>query len=419
MASDKLNRAVALIKAGNKPAALPILKEVIQANPQDENAWLWLYSCVDEAEQKKVCLQKALEINPSNQQAQRALQKLTGLKPQPDQQTASVNATTTPAISKNVSEGIHKRPYWLFALGALGLFLCLCIGTSLVLAQAGQLSALAANLPLFSTPTLTPSLTPTATATLTPSPSPTITETVTPPASPTSTLSSTATRSAGIMPLEALESYRLKGKSESKNGFGGLISMQVTTSFTKEWVKASLAQHNITITLWSSDNTPSQPPTTMETIIIGKTTWIKNQNSWARIDSQQLPSQKNSIDWQSLKFVGDEIVNGIPCKHYTVDEDIMKMSGLGDGQDITSHVQGDIWVANRSDLPPVILRMKIQTQLSGFFFSLETPTTTATPDPLMEAMTQEPQDTVSYEEYEVTDVNTTIIIEPPQLTPEP
>jgi len=417
MASDKLNRAVALIKAGNKPAALSILKEVIQANPRDEDAWLWLYSCVDEADQKIVCLQKALEINPSNQQAQRALQKLTGLKPQPDQQTESLNATPTPAISKNESESNHKRPYRLFALGTMGLFLCLCIGTSLVLARTGQLSALTANLSLFFTPILTPTLTPTAIVTFTPSPSATVTETVTPLLSPTSTLSPTATRSAGIMPLEALESYRLKGKSESKNGLGGLISMLDTTSYTQEWVKASLAQHTITITLSSSDNTSNQPPATMETITIGKTTWIKYQKSWVRIDSQQLPSQQKSIDWQSLKLVGDEIVNGIPCKHFTIDEDIMKMSGLGDRQDITKHVKGDIWVANRSDLPPVILRMKIQTKLSGFFFSLGTPT--ATPDPLMEALTQEPQDMVTYDEYEVTDVNTAIIIAPPQTTTEP
>ena len=417
MTSDKLNQAIALIKAGNKPAALPILKELIQANPQDENAWLWLYSCVGEAEQKKFCLQKALEINPGNRQAQLAWQKLSGSTPQSERQTSSSNATPAAVIPKKESENNHKRPSWLLAFGALGLFLCLCVGTSLVLAQTGQLSTLAANLPLLSTATLTPSLIPSATATSTPSPAPTATETATPLPGPTSTQSSTATRSAGIVPLEALESYRLKGTSGSKTGFGGNNSMQMTSSYTREWDKASLAHR--TIELVSFDPTSKQPPTTMESISIGKTTWIKNKDSWMRIDSQQSPAQQNGIDWQSLKFVGDETVDRIPCKHYTVDEDIMKMSGGGDLQDITTHAQGDIWVANRSDLPPVILREKIQTQISGSFFSIETGTKTATPDPLMETMTQEPQGMVSYDEYEVTDVNTTITIEPPQMTPEP
>lgn len=44
MASEKLNQAVQLIKSGNKIAALPILKEIVQAEPNNGNAWLWLYS---------------------------------------------------------------------------------------------------------------------------------------------------------------------------------------------------------------------------------------------------------------------------------------------------------------------------------------------------------------------------------------
>lgn len=413
MASDKLSQAVALIKAGNKSSALPILKEIVQENPQDEHAWLWLYSCVEETGQKKYCLKKALEINPHNQHAQQALQKLSGSIPQFNQQNESLNTTST--ISANKSERDNRRPFWPVALGVLGIFLC--ISLSVFLAQTGQLSALAADLGLFAKTTPTSTSSNTAAATFTPSPSAEVSETATLLPSATVTPSSAPTGFAGIVPLEALESYRLKGTSMSETAFGGSSPMQLISSYTKEWVKASLAQH--TIALISSDPTSNQPPTTMETISIGKTTWIKNQDDWARIDSQQLPSQQTTIDWQSLKFVGEEMVNGIPCKHYTVDEDIMKVSGMGNGQDIITHAQGDIWVANRPDLPPVILRMKIQTQMSGFSFSLETPPITGTFDPFLETMTQEPEGTVSHEEYEVTDVNTTIIIEPPDATAGP
>lgn len=76
MASEKLSQAVQLIKSGNKVAALPILKEVVQAEPNNENAWLWLYSCVGNVEQKKYCLQQALRINSNNQKASEALYKL-------------------------------------------------------------------------------------------------------------------------------------------------------------------------------------------------------------------------------------------------------------------------------------------------------------------------------------------------------
>ena len=76
MVSEKLNQAVQLIKSGNKIAALPILKEIVQAEPNNENAWLWLYSCVEKVEQKKYCLQQAIRINPDNQKAHEALLKL-------------------------------------------------------------------------------------------------------------------------------------------------------------------------------------------------------------------------------------------------------------------------------------------------------------------------------------------------------
>jgi hypothetical protein len=77
MTTDKLTQAVQMIKAGNKPAALPLLKQVIQAEPNNELAWHWLYSCVDDVSQKKYCLQKVLEINPNNANARSALEKLT------------------------------------------------------------------------------------------------------------------------------------------------------------------------------------------------------------------------------------------------------------------------------------------------------------------------------------------------------
>ena len=67
MASEKLNYAIQLIEAGNKQAALPLLKEIIQAEPNNEMVWLWLYSCVEIISQQRYCLNKILEINPNNQ----------------------------------------------------------------------------------------------------------------------------------------------------------------------------------------------------------------------------------------------------------------------------------------------------------------------------------------------------------------
>jgi hypothetical protein len=77
MPSDKLSYAIQLAKTGNKDKALPVLKEIVRTDPDNETAWLWLHACVNQNEQKVYCLQQALRINPYNQGAQRALEKLT------------------------------------------------------------------------------------------------------------------------------------------------------------------------------------------------------------------------------------------------------------------------------------------------------------------------------------------------------
>jgi len=83
MISPKLSQAISLIKAGNKQAAYPILRQLIQEEPNNEQGWLWMFACADRPEQKRYCLQKALEINPNNNDARKALEKLSGNIPTP------------------------------------------------------------------------------------------------------------------------------------------------------------------------------------------------------------------------------------------------------------------------------------------------------------------------------------------------
>jgi len=125
---NKLDQAVQLIKAGNKQAALPILKELIQNEPGNEMAWLWLYSCVDAPEQKRFCLGKALEINPANDQARKALEKLTAPRLSPAIQTPAPISQNgvPPAASTKLAppKKPNSRRRWLI-FGAVGL--CLAV----------------------------------------------------------------------------------------------------------------------------------------------------------------------------------------------------------------------------------------------------------------------------------------------------
>lgn len=165
MASEKLSNAIQLIKAGNRQAALPLLKEIIRTDPYDENAWLWLYACVEKVEEKKYCLQKALEINPNNQPARTQLEKL--------------SKSAQPQVAAKKSDKRSNTRILVFGSATVFLVLLCLILPLLYLFQAGQLTSLAAAVPFLAsaTPQPTVTFTPTATADFTPSPLPTLTPT--------------------------------------------------------------------------------------------------------------------------------------------------------------------------------------------------------------------------------------------------
>lgn len=83
MTSEKLESAIQLIQEGDRQAAVPLLRGLIQEDHTNEDAWLLLYTCMDELEHKKFCLQSVLTINPANQEAREALDALTHSEPAP------------------------------------------------------------------------------------------------------------------------------------------------------------------------------------------------------------------------------------------------------------------------------------------------------------------------------------------------
>jgi tetratricopeptide (TPR) repeat protein len=84
MDDELLQKAIGLVQVGNKSGAIMILKEIVTKDPKNENAWLWLASCFDKPENKIRCLQKVLKINPNNQRAKQALDRLTLSEPSLD-----------------------------------------------------------------------------------------------------------------------------------------------------------------------------------------------------------------------------------------------------------------------------------------------------------------------------------------------
>lgn len=73
---DQLLDAIDLIHEDKREEARLILRQLIQENPNFEDAWLWMSLAVDSVDKSSVCLDNVLRINPHNVQASGALFRL-------------------------------------------------------------------------------------------------------------------------------------------------------------------------------------------------------------------------------------------------------------------------------------------------------------------------------------------------------
>src|SRR5512147_201706 len=74
--ATSLELAITAIRSGRKDEGRQLLNLLIQQNPNNEMAWLWMSSVVNTDEQRARCLYHVLAINPTNEMARRGLQLL-------------------------------------------------------------------------------------------------------------------------------------------------------------------------------------------------------------------------------------------------------------------------------------------------------------------------------------------------------
>ncbi len=73
-----LRRAMAAVNAGDLAQGRALLERILESDPRNEWAWIWLSGCVEGALQRRVCLQQALKISPDNQAALDGMKVLDG-----------------------------------------------------------------------------------------------------------------------------------------------------------------------------------------------------------------------------------------------------------------------------------------------------------------------------------------------------
>lgn len=76
MRANRYQEAVKLAKAGAREAALDMFQEMIETNPANEMAWLWLVECLDAPEARMLALEACVRFNPNARRARAALNAL-------------------------------------------------------------------------------------------------------------------------------------------------------------------------------------------------------------------------------------------------------------------------------------------------------------------------------------------------------
>jgi hypothetical protein len=130
--NDDLRAVAAQIERGDKAAAKEQLIATLKTDPEHQVAWLLLSYAVDDAAQRRECLERILEIDPTTKVAKQALKQL-ALKQTPPR--ALETQASSPAFIERISKriGVSKRDLLIFA-GLVGAAL-------VILATFGTLTA--------------------------------------------------------------------------------------------------------------------------------------------------------------------------------------------------------------------------------------------------------------------------------------
>src|SRR5205807_7865811 len=68
-----LNDGVAAAKAGNRTQARHLIRQVVELEPHNDKAWLWLAGLAESPHEPVQFLEKVLQINPQHEKARTAL----------------------------------------------------------------------------------------------------------------------------------------------------------------------------------------------------------------------------------------------------------------------------------------------------------------------------------------------------------
>lgn len=194
---EQLKAAIELAQQGQRDAARGLLLRVVESDPQQELAWMWLAVVSTDRDERLKYLERTLAINPTNERALSAYTKLTGRIYEPGAPAAAPARPAAPPRAEQSArvdwtDTLETRRSPLITLAILAVTILVLVGGGYYFAaqlrdKDDEPRATATLNPIQqatlnatlgtpdSTPTLRVSLTPSLTPlpTVTPGPSPT------------------------------------------------------------------------------------------------------------------------------------------------------------------------------------------------------------------------------------------------------
>lgn len=122
MENSQLQQGIQAAKAGDRALARKLLVQVVQQDPDNEMAWIWLAQAMESSAQRLDCLRQVLRINPQNEPVRRAVQALSKtpepalepeleLEPEPEVEPES-DLEAEPELAAESASPWDLEPIW-------------------------------------------------------------------------------------------------------------------------------------------------------------------------------------------------------------------------------------------------------------------------------------------------------------------
>ena len=172
-------------------------------------------------------------------------------------------------------------------------------------------------------------------------------------------------------------------------GYGGNVAMEEITIGNTRWTRMGDSP-------WLEETLTTEERATWESKMSLAQLWGDASEVEEELEAvlpegiELVPAQIFPLDIKAaMVFDGEETVNGVDCRRYTVDTDLDYTRE--DGSHTTGHATGVIWIANQSGMPPIIVRAWMDEDL------------------IVDGKESHP-----YWEHDITHINEPITIEPPE-----